>query len=370
MKKQVLIFGHGYNPPFVDVYNQYSALFNKDIYDVTLLYLAGEENEIVKQKSQANKIIFLQKQKRKSNGLKLSVVKEITQLCRAKNFTIVICHRYKPTYIMALVSQFVRIPTLISVMHALDTLQSTMRRWFLYLFGRHILLAGVSNAVREDILTTAKRLNPKQVIVLPNAIDIDAAEKQLVDKNTARQQFNLANTDYVFGTIGRLHPHKDQASLIKAFAQVRQQYPAAKLMIMGDGKLAISLKELTQQLNLTDNVIFTGFVPDAYRWLKAFDVFVLSSLQETFGRVLLEAMVAKIPFIATNIHGIPEVAGDAGILVPARDPQSLATAMIQTLHMSAAERQQQGERGYQHTAKNFSLQKFKEVFWETLDGSS
>src|SRR5258708_4736800 len=79
---------------------------------------------------------------------------------------------------------------------------------------------------------------------------------------------------------------------------------------------------------LSTNQNPAGYLPQGFGLLKAFDVFVLTSIKEAFGRVLLEAMIAKVPIIATKTNGIPEVVGDAGILIDPMDPAQLAEKML------------------------------------------
>lgn len=363
MKKQVLIFCHGYNSPFVDVCNQYAAVFDKTQYEVTVAYLVGEAKEEIKQKTSADNVYFFDQAKRSVRGLKLNIIKNLIKLCREKQFSVIICHRYKPAYIISLVSLFVKIPKIFAVMHELSTLKRRSRQLFVYLLARKKLtLAGVSNAVRKDILHDAKFLKPDEILVLPNVLDVQHFEQQLVEREQARQALNLPANEFIFGNIGRLVKNKDQASLILAFAKVLEKYPQAKLVIMGVGQLEPILKQLAEQQCVADKIIFTGFVAGAFRYVKAFDVFVSASIQEAFGRVLLEAMVGKVPIIATSVHGVPEVVGDAGILVPAKQPELLTKAMLDILNMPTDRLNSLGKAGYHRVVNHFSIQKFREIF--------
>ncbi len=107
-----------------------------------------------------------------------------------------------------------------------------------------------------------------------------------------------------------------------------------------------------------------GFVPEAYRYLKAFDVFLLTSVKEAFGRVLPEAMTARVPVIGTRVNGIPEVIGEAGQLIPPRDRAALEEAMLALYQMTPEMRVRWGEKGYQRVQAQFSLTRFNEVFWQ------
>lgn len=365
MKKNILIFCHGYNPPFVDVVNQYATLFDRQQYSVTVVYLAGIADPAIQEKIQADEVIFLDKPKQAKRGLKIDTIKTMLTLCRQKQFEFVICHRYKPTYIMSWIRHFVPFPHFISVMHELGTLRRLTRRLFLYLFAsKNLVLAGVSNAVKKDMLSHAKCLKNK-FIVLPNVLDVQRFTSQLLTQTEARAQLGLASEDFIYGNIGRLVPNKDQATLIQAFATIAPKFPNAKLVIIGTGKLADELKALINRLNLGNRVILAGFIPDAARFMSAFDVYVSSSKQEAFGRVILEAMAAKLPIIATAVHGVPEVLGNTGILTPPGDIDSLTNALHHLAFTLPETRNTQAAQSYQRLLNQFSLTYFHTYFWQS-----
>lgn len=364
MRKNILIFGHGYATQFIDISNQYTKLFDKNKYEVTVAYLVGEPNEEVRKKHLADHVVFINSPKKSTRGLKLFAIKKMLKLHRDKQFEIVVCHRYKPTYIMFWVSLFKKIPALFSVMHELGTMKNFSRKAFIALFANeNTFFAGVSDAVRNDLRQTLWRIPQERIITLYNMIDVDLTEPQLLSREEARQQLQLSNDDFVFGNLGRLAINKDQKTLINAFAKIKPQCPNAKLIILGDGQLEQELKQQVNTLHLTNDIIFTGFVHNGFRFMKACDVYISSSIQEAFGRVLIEAMVAKIPIIATRVNGVPEVVGDAGILIDAANPDQLAAQMLKLYQASQIEREQLGLKGYARAINDFSLQKFNEVFW-------
>ncbi|WP_122558829.1 glycosyltransferase, partial [Pseudomonas viridiflava] len=107
----------------------------------------------------------------------------------------------------------------------------------------------------------------------------------------------------------------DQATLLRGFAQALPNLPAdSRLVILGKGRLEQSLKDLALELGIGPQVLFLGQVPEARRYFKAFDVFALSSDHEPFGMVLLEAMVAGVPVLATACGGAKEVVEGVGVL--------------------------------------------------------
>lgn len=363
MRKNVLIFSHGYKNGFIEATNQYSRLFDPNKYNITVVYLDGEPNKEIREKHLAENIIFLNTPTHKKRGLKLHSIKKMLALHKKHQFHIVICHRYKPTYIMLWVAKFCRIPHLFCVMHEMNTIKHLSRKLtFRLLAQKNIILAGVSNAVRDDLKMSLPFLQHR-IITLYNVIDIDVTESQLSNRVEAREQLKLFPHDFVFGILSRLVAAKDHKTLIEAFALIKPQCPNAKLVIIGEGELKPALENQMTQLGLTKEVIITGFLPNAFTLLRALDVFVLSSVKEAFGRVLLEAMVAKCPIMATKTDGIPEVLGDVGMLVEKQNPLQLANAMLKFYHMSAEERGRHADMGYQRSIRTFSIDQFKEVFW-------
>ncbi len=137
----------------------------------------------------------------------------------------------------------------------------------------------------------------------------------------------------VVGNVAALTDHKDHRTLLAAMAIVSRAMPAARLLIVGDGELRHDLEARTRQLGLTETVIFAGFRQDLDRLIPAFDVFCLSSHLEGLGTSLLDAMAFGRPVVATAAGGIPEAVMDGvtGRLVPPRDAQALAGALIEML---------------------------------------
>lgn len=364
MRKQILIFGHDYATHFIDIYNQYTRLFDKNRFEVTVVYFKGKADDTVKQRTLAEHVVFLDASQGERRGMKAATIKEMLRLTKRKQFDLVICHRYKPSFIMLWVAQFQKIPALIFVMHELGTMRSWKRQLLIAaLARRNMLFAGVSNAVRDDMRNDLWCVPKERIVTLYNVIDVELTEPQLYSKADARAALHLNPNDFVFGNLARLAKNKDQATLIQAFAKIKSNCPNAKLIILGKGELEPALKQLVAQHRLTNDVIFAGFVAHGLRYMRAFDCFVLSSIQEAFGRVLIEAMLAKLPIIATRVHGIPEVVGDAGFIVESRDVDTMANEMQKVYAFSLQQRIALGEKAYLHVKENYSIPAFEKQFW-------
>ena len=137
----------------------------------------------------------------------------------------------------------------------------------------------------------------------------------------------------VVGNVAALVPHKGQRHLIEAAAIVVKRVPDARFVIAGEGELRESLERQIKDRHLEKHVFLIGFRPDVLSVHKAFDIFVMSSVTEGLGTSLLDAMACGKPIVATTAGGMPEVVkdGKTGILVPPRDHEAMAQAIIRLL---------------------------------------
>lgn len=159
------------------------------------------------------------------------------------------------------------------------------------------------------------------------------------------------------GIAGRLNSEKGHEVLLKALAKLKGTFPYLSLKIAGDGPLRSSLQKQTEEMGLKDQVVFMGFQEDMKAFLSGIDIFVLSSHYEGFGLVLVEAMAAGLPVVATDVGGVSEVIvdGKTGIVVPPGQEDELALGIEYFLrHPSLAYRY--GQDGRVRAMENFSRQ--------------
>lgn len=165
-----------------------------------------------------------------------------------------------------------------------------------------------------------------------NGIDVERFRSNVTnaDENPLRRRYDLGDAP-VFLNASRYIPAKAQKDAIRAMSHVIDEYPNAMLFIIGRGPLQDELRDEVVKLGLEDNVKIPGFASgeELYAYYSVSDGFVLPSISEGFGIVLIEAMAAGIPVVATDIPGVNEVVvdGETGRIVPAKDPEQLATGM-------------------------------------------
>lgn len=131
-----------------------------------------------------------------------------------------------------------------------------------------------------------------------------------LSREEARQELRLSETDIVIGSIGELTGNKNYANLIPIMSQLGEKEDNLKLFIIGEGENRNEISEKAKKSGLLDKVILTGFRDEAYKYLKAYDVFILNSLKEGLPYVLLEAGMAGLPVIASDVGGVSEIIED------------------------------------------------------------
>ena len=364
----ILQLCHGYSGPFLDVARQYAVLFRDTPFKVLTVYLTGAPSQQVTDGSASDEVICLNFSSHEIRGLKLAAIAKLKEITASRDFSLVIAHRPKPIYIACLAT---RLPV-IGVHHGFGDYERLHRRWFAQLFRKRLILLGVSNAVRDEI---RKHLHwpSERIETLYNRLDVDSVIAQLVPRNAARAHLRLPEDVVVIANVGRLHPDKDQATLLKGFASALPRLPAGSLLvIIGSGPLEKELKELAEQLGITTSVRFLGQVPDARRYFRAFDLFVLSSDHEPFGMVLLEAMAAGVPVLATDCGGAPEVVGDQEQLFPLGNVQHLADRLIAlfTSENSTVRREKIADQALLRLRKHFTDQAACQKFLTVKDSVS
>lgn len=166
-------------------------------------------------------------------------------------------------------------------------------------------------------------------------------QSSAIDSATARSRLEISATEKAIGLIGQISPIKGQDVALHALSLLGNRWPAANLLLIGEtkftGKMARfdsagylkSLHLLVRELNLDGRVRFAGELSDAAELMTGLDVLLVPSLEETFGRVVVEGWIAGVPVVATNLGGPAELIehGRDGLLVPQRDPLSLSQAV-------------------------------------------
>jgi len=201
----------------------------------------------------------------------------------------------------------------------------------------HIIAVSQSN--HKLLLNLFPELK-NRITTIHNGIDVTWFESQLLSftfkhrDDYRKQHFNATKNSKIILSVAELHERKGLKYLIKAMPGIIENCPTCKLVLVGAGPEEENLKKIARENNMDKHVLFMGYRKDIPQIMKSSDVFVLPSEKEAFGLVLLEAMAAQLPIIASKVGGIPEIIenGVNGMLVLRHDEDKLANAVIKILN--------------------------------------
>lgn len=276
---------------------------------------------------------------------------------RRHRVQIVHSYLFHANWFGTLTARLARVPVAIVSKRSLDVYPRARDRWACSLVNRLAdCVTAVAGAVRDHVHRT-EGCPLEKIVTIPNGIDT-ASVAAASSANGRAHVLPVDAHDKVVGTITRLVWKRGHEELLKAAALITRAEPAAKLLVVGDGPLRGSLEAQARSLGLNGGVRFLGAVPQAARLLPHFDVFVLSSVWEGMSNGLLEAMAAGRPVVATRVGGNPEVVvdGESGLLVPPKDPQALADAVLRLLRDRELARRL-GEAARRRIESEFTLER-------------
>jgi len=271
-------------------------------------------------------------------------------------------NRYKIIHIFGLraniigriIAKFTGCKIIISSQRSIDT----WRRWW------HILLDKItsrwvtlyiSNSYAAAIrLNRVEKIPAKKIIVIHNGIDVKRFRS--VKKGAVRSELNIPRKIPVISCVANFRIAKGHELLIEAIRKLRDKKVKFYLWLVGEGELKGKIKSKVKNLDLSDCVTFLGQRTDIPQILADSDIFALASLWEGMPGAIMEAMASKLPVVATAVGGIPELVidGKTGFLVPPKDPEAMATAIIKLINDERL-RKKMGRAGYWRIIKHFRL---------------
>jgi glycosyltransferase involved in cell wall biosynthesis len=232
----------------------------------------------------------------------------------------------------------------------------------------------VSRAAAERFVQL-KAVPKRKCTVLTNGIDTTEFAPEAGRRARVRAEMGVdqtgGNEDFIWLTAGRIVPAKDIPNLLRAFAVVRSTHPEAQLWIAGEW---VGTKEkrgngfvsgFVVEHGSLNGVRFLGLRRDLPGLLDAADGFVLASAWEGMPLALGEAMSMEKPVVATDVGGVLELVGDAGMIVPAKDSNALAAAMLSIMQLPAEERRTLGSAARDRIRNEFSMDTRADD-WEAL----
>ena len=288
-----------------------------------------------------------------------------------QNFDVIHIHDYR-TFLAAAIHHYAvkyNIPYILQPRGSMPLLgKINQKKVFDYFFGNSL----VKDAKR--IITSSKvessyyysslpDLDTSKLIYIPNGLNIEEYCK-LPEKGAFKKKYSINENDLVILSLGRIHEIKGLNILIEAYSNLVKFYDNIKLIIAGpdDGYLK-KLKELVENLNLSDQIIFTGPLYEQEK-IKAYvdaDIFVLSSMYESFGNVVFEAIACGTPVIITDRCGVSDIVKNEAGFVIEYDPSQLFNA-LNVLLSDQELRERLGENGIKMVNDYFAWNKIAHSF--------
>jgi len=223
-------------------------------------------------------------------------------------------------------------------------------------------------AVSEEVVTGLHTwgIPAGRIAQIPNGVDTGRfAPPTLEDKQRARDALGLEDANHVTVFVGRLSAVKGVDTLLRAWKNVHQVYPNARLLLLGDGPESTALQVLADELDLGQTLTFCGAQPDVLPYFQAADLFALPSVSEGLSNALLEAMSAGLPCIVSNIGGNVDliVDGENGLLFEAGNTEQLTDALLR-LYTNGTERQEFGQKARKTIEATYSMEKVAKKYVE------
>lgn len=191
-------------------------------------------------------------------------------------------------------------------------------------------------------------------VIIPTIVSVENIAK-------TKQKYQLLDDEIVIGSVGRMNSdaHKRFSDLIKAFSLLAHKNNKVKLVLVGDGLEKSNYENLVIQLGIQNQVVFAGYQNEIDKYYSVFDVFCLVSAFEAFGLVLAEAMLHKLPVVATKVGGMQYIVdeNETGFLVNKFDVESIFEK-LNILSNNNELRKEFGENGYKKALKNYTEERY------------
>jgi glycosyltransferase involved in cell wall biosynthesis len=263
------------------------------------------------------------------------VIKALRKIVEQRAPDVIVTHQVKSHFLMNVSNLWRKYPW-VAFNHGYTTtdrkmlLYNRLDRWSLPKADRVVTVCEAFAKQLVKMRVPRERIHVQHNSIRPEPA-VSAEEVHVLRKN-----LGLNEDERMILTVGRLSKEKAQIDLLRAFKKLNDTHAGinARLVIVGDGPERGSLEEAAVPLGISDRVVFTGQVKNVGVYYRAADVLVNPSHSEGSPYVLLEAMAAKLPIVATAVGGVPEMVenNQTALLVPARDPCALANAIARVLN--------------------------------------
>ena len=205
-----------------------------------------------------------------------------------------------------------------------------------------------------------------KMIVIPNGYDFSALEFNIKSRTSIRRELGISDFDILIGVVGRFDPLKDFHSFVMAASSLTLKFDKVKFLMVGRGNewSNRSLRGWIDYARLTESFQLVGHQSDVAGYLSAMDVFCLSSVSEAFPNVVVEAMAIGLPCVVTQAGDAALILDDDEFVVPVKDVDALAKALLKMCHLDSVERKVLGEKNARKVRSAYRIEKIREAYDE------
>lgn len=308
-----------------------STGLNKSLFSPVIAAMGGGVfEEIVKDSGIPFKSIYQPKLLRKK------YLNPLLEYCKEEKFDIIHSHGGVSGFYGRLVKKYypdVKTVHSIHGIHYLNT-KNYLRKFVSQSIEQYLVkFTDYSICETNSDFRNAKKLkiiNPEKAFIIPNGINL-SKYRNLKRKNPDfLTRLNLKPEDFIIGNISRFDVQKNQNLIIRTASKLTESYPDMKFILVGNGKLLEQSKNLAKELNLENNVLFTGEQLNLIDYYSVFDIFVFPTFWEGMPYVLLEAMACRLPVICSDIPSLKEIVKDnfSAVLIDPLSDSGLCEAII------------------------------------------
>ena len=303
-----------------------------------------------------------------NSKMDFSCIKHIRDILKFHQVKILHSHGFKANLYGLMASKNLGIKRILTA--GGTTRDSMMKKLYVYMdetftYRFYDYIVAVSREIFYKLLE--KNITQEKVIIVENGIDESLYDDD-ADRTHINDPFPINNTNKVFAVIGRLFPDKAHRYFIDAFSYIKKAYPTSVALIIGEGPSEEEIRKQVIDLKLEDSVFLCGVREDMMYVYRSIDYLVLPSLTEGLPYVLLEAMLFKVPILATDVGGIPNIVINdvTGYLVPPGDVQSLKNGMEKMLN-NPEKTLEMAEEGYKLVHEKYSARRMAEDYSRLYD---
>jgi len=305
------------------------------------------------------------------SGFRFRTLRSLYGHLRRQPVAVLRAHKYRSSLYAVLAGRMAQVPVIVPSFHLPQPARKRRRRCLIRLLCHWSdRVVAVSSAVAQNLVGEIG-VPADKIQVIHNGVDLDDF-RDLPQRQEARRRLGLSEHDWILGAVGRMKRQKGFEHLLRALPHLEEGgLRDYQLLMVGEGPLRPSLERQVQEMGLGQRVKFLGLRRDVPELLRAMDLFVFPSLWEGFGTALVEAMLAEVPVVASDLPCIREIIPDEdfGWLVPPGDEEALAQGILRALQDSerAADRIASArERAREHFSLHKVVATYQQMFGELL----